>query len=292
MKYKQISFDQFLSYQKIALAMPYPEGHSLNYLEKIADFESLSMLRKKDFFCDYEGLSLLRHQLEENFYKNSNGQIFLRTNIPDFIDLISSLEEMMEIKLPDIIDNLEIIYDVINQTKTHKNVYIIDYWGLDISKIHHQNIIIFSSIEILYGIEGVNICWTHIRNEVTADKIRSALSHKGPACSVIAEVYGLIAARNHNLIRAQNEKLISENRQILELFKNSHHKVDLKISQTLPVGILKIEKMTEFVYYLKSHKSIFAHVAEGSANSMYIFFGKKEFKTVFAEFANAIELYI
>lgn len=224
MLFKQISFDEFLSFPYLALAIPGYPDLTTEEVRKYADTECVKLLRTDIGLQDYLGNPLLRNQIKKNFFNKIEGEVVVRSNIYDFIILLSANIKLQEIQLPFIINSTDQIYHFVNQflSSSEDNqayYYIIDEWGLDSSKFENRSqFLIISSIEALYGLKGLNICWAQIFNDKIYKFIEDYASYSGPSCSHYTEIYGLIALRNHHLMKSLNNKIIKDNRNELEQF--------------------------------------------------------------------------
>lgn len=287
-----------LDFKHVSLGTPYPEGVTLLYLEQLADFECSSLLKKKSLIPDYLGNSILRHQIYKSFCPNTEYQIFLRSNIYDFIEIINNITRLERIEIPFKLENIDSIYDFLNATlslTSESNYYIIDYWGLDYSRINNSNLIIFSSIENLFGISGINLCWAAVPSPQTklSKLISEKLSILGPSTSFLSEIYSIIALRNRALIDSQNNIYISANRKTLEDFSNKNDFYKLKISNVYLCALLQSKKSDiidheKIALSLKKKHSLVLSYSYDT-NEPYIFYGKKAFKGEFKVLENALK---
>ncbi|NDB82622.1 MAG: hypothetical protein EB127_07765 [Alphaproteobacteria bacterium] len=293
MKHTRVSFDQVLSYQYTSLASPHLNGCALNYLNQIADFECDRLYKSKDLFSDYEGSSIIRAQIARNFYPNYENNIILKSNIYDFISMILRREIITELHIPNNLPESELVYDYINQnSKSDRINFIIDPFGLDLSRIDNPNIILFSSIEELYGIEGVNLCWLVSKNENLLREIRQELRLSGPSCSIMAEIYALIALRNHSLIDAQNKKILKENLVYIYTSLKKNDWLKMQVSSIYPFATIRFPDKDGLIYHLKKYFSILLLESPFAENEIIIHIGKKKFIPEFSIFLEAMRSFM
>ncbi|MDX1917356.1 MAG: hypothetical protein SFT68_05180 [Rickettsiaceae bacterium] len=288
MRNRKISIEEFTSYQFFSLALPYYNGCSLNYLEQIADFECSKLLQNKDIFCDPEGSSLVRAQLERNFYKHFTDSTLLKSNIYDFIRIIEDITNIAELIIPANAKNTDEIYSFINHTTQNTNLYyVIDYWGLDPSLLS-PNVIIFSSIELLYGIEGINLAWIFCADNKLLEKIKLRLRLIGPSCASLSEVYALIILRNHRLIYSQNQKILNDNKAYAEEIHKKNKWLDMEISDIYPWATITIHKRDQFIKYASKYPGILVLPLDSSEDKLIVHIGKRRFLSEFSILVESI----
>ncbi len=289
MNYKKILFDHYLSYKHLSLSSPYPQGYSLNYLETIGDFECTKILREKNTFSNPEGNSVVRAQICKNFSYDSDVNIILKANIADFITLISLHIKISKIEIPDSLQNINDIYTYINNSKSLDHTqYVVDFWGLDFSKIIRSDIAIFSSIEILYGIEGINIAWLISRDNDVINCARSISHNNGSSCNSLGEIYALIALRNHDILITQNAKISSENKRYIINFIEKFTSINIQISELYCIATLTTERCDELINFMKQRYGILLFKSLYHPNAIIIHYGKRKFMNDFQYFTQAI----
>ncbi len=240
-------FEEYINHLNIDLATPGSPSLSLNKLHELCDSECSKLIRAEVKIQDYLGNPILRNQIKKTFFSNKEAQnnIIIRSNIADLISLIATKSPLKKLDLPEkIVATEEITNHLKAKDSTNSNppYYYIDKYGLDFNNIKLNNTLIISSLEIRYGIKGMNVAWAYIPSDILYQEICNELSYIGPSASHLSEIYALIAIRNDLLIKSINQKIISENLRSLSSFLEKYdHLFDYKIFQLCNYCIINLK---------------------------------------------------
>ena len=220
-----VSFEEYINHLYIDMSIPGYFGVDARKLDSLSDIECSKLLCSSFKIQDYLGNPILRNQIKKTFFSNQkNFNILVKSNVADLIHLISQQIELTEITIHNELKNKEeIAIYLFNIASNSQNIfYFIDKWGIGLNNMNLTNLIILSSLDLMYGIKGISVSWAYVSSNKLYEEICASISYCGPSASYTSEIYSIIAIRNDQIIKAINYKVIQENYKELEIFLNTY----------------------------------------------------------------------
>lgn len=271
-------FEEYINHLNIDLATPGSPSLSLNKLHELCDSECSKLLKAEVKIQDYLGNPILRNQIKKTFFNNKEApnNIIIRSNIAEIVSLIATKSSVKKLDLPaEIVSTEEIIsYIKSKDTNPQELYYYIDKYGLDFNNIKLNTSIVISSLEIIYGIKGLNVAWAYIQSDILYQEICDELSYIGPSASYLSEIYAIIAVRNDLLIKSINQKIIADNLRSLSSFLEKYSNLfEYKIFQLCNYCIINLKDRAREEKLLNNSMLLLRKSSEG----ILIHYGQRNF---------------